>query len=48
VFDRDDLSGEGEAARTELAAFMETLDAQATRFVEQRTKKLARIAARAN
>ena len=48
VFDRDDLSGEGEAARVELAAFMAALDAQATRFVDQRTKKLARIAARAS
>ena len=36
------------AARTELAEFLTVLDGQASRFVEQRDKKLARQAARAN
>ena len=48
VFDRTDLGAEGEQARTELAAFMATLDGQATRFVAQRDKMLARQAARAS
>src|SRR3978361_1631145 len=48
VFDRSDLGAEGEQARTELAEFMTTLDAQSTRFVEQREKMRARQAARAS
>ena len=48
VFDRTDLGGEGEKAREELSEFMVTLDAQASRFVEQRDKLLARQAARAD
>jgi len=47
VFDREDLQGAGAAARDELAAFLERLDAQAERFVEQRERSRARAAARA-
>ncbi|MER7007658.1 acyl-ACP desaturase [Dactylosporangium sp. NPDC000555] len=43
VFDRS-LSGDGEAAREELAAFMTDLDAQASRFVERREAQRARAA----
>jgi acyl-[acyl-carrier-protein] desaturase len=46
VFDRDDLGAEGERAREELATFLIGLDAQASRFVEQREKMRARKAAR--
>jgi acyl-[acyl-carrier-protein] desaturase len=48
VFERDDLGPEGEKARQELATFMTGLDAQASRFVEQRDKMLARQAAKAS
>ncbi|SOD70802.1 fatty acid desaturase [Jatrophihabitans sp. GAS493] len=47
VFERDDFGPEGEQAREELATFMATLDAQATKFVEQRDRMQARAAARA-
>ena len=47
VFDRDDFGPEGEQAREELAQFMTGLDAQASRFVEQRDKMRARAAAKA-
>jgi acyl-[acyl-carrier-protein] desaturase len=40
------LSGDGEAARDELAAFLADLDAQATRFVERREALRAKVAAR--
>jgi acyl-[acyl-carrier-protein] desaturase len=46
VFERNDLGPEGEQAREELATFLAGLDAQASRFVEQRDKLLAREAAR--
>jgi acyl-[acyl-carrier-protein] desaturase len=46
VFERTDLGPDGERAREELADFMAGLDAQATRFVEQRDKARARAAAR--
>jgi acyl-[acyl-carrier-protein] desaturase len=48
VFEREDITGAGAVAREELAVFMGALDAQATRFVEQRDKMLARQAARQN
>jgi acyl-[acyl-carrier-protein] desaturase len=48
VFDRTDLGAVGEQARTELAAFLEGLDAQATRFVERRAENRARVAARSD
>jgi acyl-[acyl-carrier-protein] desaturase len=44
VFDRTDLGSAGELARDELAEFMTGLDAQASRFVEQRERALARQA----
>jgi acyl-[acyl-carrier-protein] desaturase len=47
IFDRSDFGPEGEQAREELSAFLGTLDAQATRFVEQRERLRARQAARA-
>jgi len=46
VFDRD-FGPVGEQARTELSEFLTTLDAQATRFVEQRERLRERQAARA-
>jgi acyl-[acyl-carrier-protein] desaturase len=46
VFERTDLGPDGEQAREELAEFMTGLDAQASRFVEQRDKMLARQAAK--
>jgi len=47
AFDTPGLSGDGAAARDELAAFMTTLDANATRFEEKRAANRARQAARA-
>jgi acyl-[acyl-carrier protein] desaturase len=47
VFERTDVGAEGEQAREELATFMTGLDAQATRFVEQRDRARARTSARA-
>ena len=47
VFDRTDLGPVGEQAREELGIFLTGLDAQATRFVEQRDRLRARVAARA-
>src|SRR5689334_18463730 len=46
VFDRTDLGPDGERARAELAAFLEALDAQATKFVDRRAEQRARVAAR--
>jgi acyl-[acyl-carrier-protein] desaturase len=47
VFTREDLGPVGEQARSELAEFLVTLDAQASRFIEQRDRLRARQAARA-
>ncbi len=47
VFGRSDLGPVGEQAREELATFLEGLDAQASRFIEQRDAMAARQAARA-
>ena len=47
VFTREDFGPKGRQARDELGAFLETLDEQATRFVEQRDRLRARQAARA-
>ncbi|GGM76583.1 acyl-ACP desaturase [Dactylosporangium sucinum] len=44
AFERS-LSGDGDAAREELAAFMAGLDAQASRFVERREAMRARVSA---
>jgi acyl-[acyl-carrier-protein] desaturase len=46
IFTREDFGVEGEQAREELSQFLGLLDAQATRFVEQRERLLAREAAR--
>ncbi|GIJ50415.1 acyl-ACP desaturase [Virgisporangium aliadipatigenens] len=46
VFERDDLSAEGEAARTELANFMSDLDKAASRFTERRDAMRAKAAER--
>jgi acyl-[acyl-carrier-protein] desaturase len=46
VFDRTDLGPEGEKAREELSRFLTGLDAQASRFIEQRDKMRARAEAR--
>ena len=52
VFERSDLSPRGEAAREELARFLEGLDAKATSFVTRReeaaTKRAARLSAQAS
>ncbi len=45
VFDRTDLGPAGEKARAELSEFLSNLDAQATRFVEQRERRRAKAAA---
>ena len=42
VFDRTDFGPEGEKTREELAAFLEQLDKDATRFEEMRDRALAR------
>ena len=47
VFDRNDFGPAGEKAREELAEFLTGLDAQATRFVENRERSRARAAAKA-
>ena len=46
VLDLEGLDAEGEQARTELAAALDALDAQASRFVEQREEAAAKKAAR--
>ncbi|MDV6272452.1 acyl-ACP desaturase [Rhodococcus erythropolis] len=46
IFERNDFSAEGENTREELAAFLETLAANATKFEEQRDRMLAREAAK--
>ena len=47
VLERDDFGPDGEQARDELVEFLDKLDAQASRFVEQRDRLRAREAARA-
>jgi acyl-[acyl-carrier-protein] desaturase len=47
VFERTGLSGEGEAAREELAAFLAGLDRNASRFTERRDAVNARVRHRA-
>jgi acyl-[acyl-carrier-protein] desaturase len=46
VFELEGLDAEGEKARTELSEFLTRVDAQATRFEEQRERARARAAAR--
>jgi acyl-[acyl-carrier-protein] desaturase len=47
ALDRDDLTGQGERAREELAGFLAGLDAAATRFTERRDASRERASARA-
>ncbi|WP_194833505.1 acyl-ACP desaturase [Nocardia sp. XZ_19_369] len=47
VFERTDLSGDGERARDELGAYLDELAEKATRFEEQRDRVAARQAERA-
>jgi acyl-[acyl-carrier-protein] desaturase len=46
VFERSDFGPEGEKARDELAQFLTGLDEQATKFVDNRERMRARMAAR--
>jgi acyl-[acyl-carrier-protein] desaturase len=46
IWDRTDLTGEGEKARDQLAAQMQDLDVQATRFEEKREARRQRQAAK--
>ena len=46
VFELEGLSAEGEAARTELAEFMDALEKQALRFEDKRDMLKARMAPR--
>ncbi|MGB3304057.1 acyl-ACP desaturase [Gordonia sp. (in: high G+C Gram-positive bacteria)] len=46
VFERNDFGSDGERTRDELAAFLEQLDKDATRFEEMRDRALAREAAK--
>ncbi|MFC5746801.1 acyl-ACP desaturase [Actinomadura rugatobispora] len=46
VFDRTDLTGDGDKAREELSEFLAQLDAAATKFEERRAERRARQAAR--
>jgi acyl-[acyl-carrier-protein] desaturase len=47
VFERTDLTGDGERARDELHAYLEDLELKARRFEEQRERAAARRAERA-
>ncbi|MBF6191500.1 acyl-ACP desaturase [Nocardia implantans] len=47
VFERDDLTGDGERAREELHAYLEDLEMRARRFEEQRERAAVRQAERA-
>jgi len=46
VFELEGLSAQGEAARTELAEFMDALEKQALRFEDKRDMLRARMAPR--
>jgi acyl-[acyl-carrier-protein] desaturase len=46
VFGREDLSGDGQAARDELNAFLETETANSVRFNEKREAHFDRLIAR--
>ena len=48
IFEREDFTGRGENRREELAAFLEDLERQATKFEEMRDRSLAREAAKAS
>ncbi|MFZ2228687.1 MAG: acyl-ACP desaturase [Candidatus Nanopelagicaceae bacterium] len=46
IFDREDLSGAGNAARDELAAFISKAEAEASRFIEKRDAHFEKLVAR--
>jgi acyl-[acyl-carrier-protein] desaturase len=46
IFEREDFTGEGERQRDELAAFINTMEAEAAKFEESKARYLARAAAR--
>ena len=46
VFDRTDLTGEGEAARVELAAYIKGAEDDVSRFIEKRDTHFERLVAR--
>ena len=46
IFDRTDLTGEGEAARVELADFIKSAEVDVTRFIEKRDTHFDRLIAR--
>jgi acyl-[acyl-carrier-protein] desaturase len=46
VFDRTDLTGEGEAARNELAAYISQAESDVSRFIEKRDNHFDRLIAR--
>ena len=48
VWELEGLDDEGEAARDQLAAAVQALDTEATRFVEKREERAAKLAARQN
>ena len=48
IWELEGLDADGEAAREQLAAAIAALDAEATRFVEKREERAAKIAARKN
>ena len=46
MWELEGLDADGETAREELAAAVAALDAEATRFVEKREQRAAKLAAR--
>jgi acyl-[acyl-carrier-protein] desaturase len=46
IFDREDLSGEGNAARDELASFISKAEVDASRFIEKRDAHFEKLVAR--
>jgi acyl-[acyl-carrier-protein] desaturase len=46
IFEREDLSGEGNAARDELAAYISKAEADASRFIEKRDAHFEKLVAR--
>jgi acyl-[acyl-carrier-protein] desaturase len=48
VWELEGLDADGEAARDELAAAVKALDTEASKFVEKREERAAKLAARQN
>ena len=46
VFERDDLAGEGAAARDELGKFLQAMEADVSKFVEKRDSHFEKLIAR--